>query len=134
MIKDIEFNKVKGIGMAIVKGESDDGVALLESYLLNFKDVDLHQIMIRSKGQGMVDQKKISTSTLRMLIERVESKGFVKIDSFSPEAATLSNEYWISFREDNYLYDKKFIFVRGSITDEHFVQIPFLNQKGVLIR
>jgi hypothetical protein len=32
------------------------------------------------------------------------------------------------------MYDKKYVFVKGSISEENFTDIPFIDRKGVMIR
>jgi len=32
------------------------------------------------------------------------------------------------------MYDKKYVFVKGSIDEMHFTTIPFLDRKGVMIK
>jgi hypothetical protein len=58
-----------------------------------------------------------------ILIEPIQTKLF-----------DLTNEYWISFVQNDYMYDKKYVFVRGSISEENFTTIPFINRKGVMIK
>jgi len=40
----------------------------------------------------------------------------------------------VSFTFDDYMYDKKYVFVKGSITKDNFTKIPMLDRKGVMIR
>jgi hypothetical protein len=47
--------------------------------------------------------------------------------------AKVANEYWISFSLDNYLYDRKIVFVQGSIDQMNFSFVPYVEQKGVII-
>ena len=50
------------------------------------------------------------------------------------ELKALANEYWISFSLNNHMYDKKYIFVKGSLEATHFTQIPLLKREGVMIK
>ncbi len=134
MKKDIEFLKVEGVAFAVVPDESSDEIALFSTYLLNFKEVNLQNVFIRSRGQGTINDEKVETSTLRILIENIAPQSFVKVDDFPEKAISLSNEYWISFKQDGYLYDKRFIFVPESIVEMNYTQIPLLGKRGVMIR
>ena len=58
----------------------------------------------------------------------------VKIEPIQVKLFGLTNEYWVSFTHDEYMYDKKYIFVNGSIVEENFTRIPFINRQGVMIR
>lgn len=135
MIRNVEFNRVEDVAIAIVpEQDPETGMELWKSYFINFKDINLENIMIRVRGIGRKEDEPVETSTLRVLIENVSKNGFAEIDLFEAGAASLSNEYWVSFRLDEYLYDKKFIFVPESIVESNFIQIPFLEKKGVMIK
>lgn len=135
MKKDIKFLKVENIALAIVPEESPNSeIEFLTTYLINLKEVALNNVFIRAKGSGMVEDEKIETSTLRILFERINPMSFIKIDDFDSQAAALSNEYWISFKENGYLYDKKYVFVPGSLEKINFTKIPLLERQGVLIK
>ena len=74
------------------------------------------------------------TSTLRYFWEYIEPGTMQKIEPIQKKLFDLSNEYWVSFAADQYLYDKKYIFVPGSLNETNFTEIPFLKKKGVMIR
>jgi hypothetical protein len=134
MIKDIPFLKVEDVSIAVAPAESDMGIQIYKAYLINHKEQDLHHIMVRCSGMGLVNEEKIKTSTLRILLDVAPKGQAIAIDSFPQEAAGLYNEYWISFRYKGYLYDKKFVFVPESIVPQNFIHIPALEQKGVWIK
>lgn len=140
MIRNIKFLKVENIAFAIVPEDSAgldsnmNELHLYSAYFLNLKDKELENVFVRSRGSGMVNDEKVETSTLRVLFEKVAPQSFVKVDGFDSEALKLSNEYWISFKENGYLFDKKYVFVPGSIESNHFTQIPLLGKRGVLIK
>ena len=134
MKKDIEFLKVENIGLAVVPDGGMSEVPLYSAYIINMKEVMLENVFVRSKGSGVVDEEPIKTSTIRMLIEKIAPKTFVKIDDFDQKAASINNEYWISFKENGYLFDKKYIFVPGSIDESNFIEIPLIEKRGVLIK
>jgi hypothetical protein len=46
----------------------------------------------------------------------------------------VNNEFWLSFFLGNNMYDKKFIFVAGSIKEENFTKVPLVQKSGVLIK
>lgn len=135
MIRNVAFNKVEDVAIAIVPDKDPEtGMDLWRSYFINFKEINLENIMVRVRGVGQKNDETINTSTLRILLENVSSEGFAEIDMFEAGATSLSNEYWVSFRLDEYLYDKKFIFVPESIIESNFIQIPFLEKRGVMIK
>lgn len=57
----------------------------------------------------------------------------VKIEFIQVKFFDLINEYWISFIYKGYMYDKKYVFVKGSIQENNFIIIFFINFKGVMI-
>ncbi len=135
MIRNVEFNRVEDVAIAIVPDKDPEtGMDLWKSYFINFKEINLENIMIRVRGVGKKEEETVNTSTLRVLLQSVSSQGYAEIDMFEAGATSLSNEYWVSFRLDEYLYDKKFIFVPESIIESNFIQIPFLEKKGVMIK
>lgn len=135
MIRNVEFNRVEDIAIAIVPDKDEEtGMDLWRSYFINFKEINLENIMIRVRGIGQKEHETVNTSTLRVLLENVSSNGYAEIDIFEAGATSLSNEYWVSFRLDEYLYDKKFVFVPESIIESNFIQIPFLDKQGVMIK
>jgi len=135
MIRNVEFNRVEDIAIAIVPDKDEEtGMDLWRSYFINFKEINLENIMIRVRGIGQKEHETVNTSTLRVLLENVSSNGYAEIDMFEAGATSLSNEYWVSFRLDEYLYDKKFVFVPESIIESNFIKIPFLEKKGVMIK
>jgi len=44
----------------------------------------------------------------------------------------LYSEYWVSYYIDGQIYDKKFIFVPDSITEENLIPIAQLGMEGIL--
>lgn len=134
MKKDIQFLKVTDIAMAIVPDDSEGDLKLFSAYIINLKDVMLENVFVRSSGAGTIDDEKVRTATLRVLIEKIAPKTFVKVDDFDADAVILSNEYWISFKQDGYLYDKKYVFVPGSIEEPNYTTVPVLGKRGVMIK
>lgn len=133
MKKDIPDLKVEDIALAIVP-RNDDDEELWDSYLINFKDTTIESVLINSKGYGEVDGEKVKTTVLRHFFEEVGPMRCILIEPIQTKLFNLTNEYWISFVQNDYMYDKKYVFVRGSISEENFTTIPFINRKGVMIK
>ena len=64
MKKDIHVPKVEGIGVAIIK-DTTEGDEIWNVYLINYKEEPIKNVLISSKGYGILNQKKVNTSTLR---------------------------------------------------------------------
>ena len=76
----------------------------------------------------------MKTTVLRHFFEEIGPQSYVQIEPIQVKLFQLTNEYWVSFVFDEYMYDKKYVFVKGSINESHFTTIPILDKKGVMIR
>ena len=132
MKKDIEFPKVTGVSIAIVKRLVADNEYEWLVYLLNQNNFRLENAMVCSKGYGILDGEKRASSTLRHGFPIIESQSATFIELMSPEVFQLANEYWLSYFVDTKLFDKKFVFVPESIIDDNLVSVPILKEKGIL--
>ena len=130
MKKDIPIIQVSQVGIAIIP-ETDS--ELWEVYLINLKDRMLRDIIVNSRGYGEVDGKKIETPTMRYYFEYMGKENAMKIELIQDDLLKVANEYWISFKIDDYLYDKKLVFVQGSISSDYFSNIPIVEKRGVII-
>ena len=130
MKKDIPIIQVSQVGIAIIP-ETDS--ELWEVYLINLKDRMLRDIIVNSRGYGEVDGKKIETPTMRYYFEYLGKENAMKIELIQDDLLKVANEYWISFKIDDYLYDKKLVFVQGSISTDYFSNIPIVEKRGVII-
>lgn len=131
MKKDILNPKVEDLIVAIIPTEDPN---FYEVFLINLKDEELKNILITSKGYGERDEQKVETTILRYYVENIPGLDFVKIELISNEVFDLTNEYWISFTWMGHMYDKKYLFVNGSIIEENFTPVPFIGRRGVMIR
>lgn len=134
MIKDILNPKVEDISIAAVPtANAQTGVDEWYIYLINRKDKAITNVLISSKGYGLIDSEKVETSILRHFIERIEAQSFAKIEPIMPELFAISNQYWVSFYVGNQIFDKKYIFLAGSIHSENYTSIPIMGVKGILL-
>ena len=134
MIKDIQFKRVEDIAVAVAPGKDDGQEEVWVVYLLNMKDKAITGVLVNSKGYGTLDGKEVKTSSLRQFFDEIGSGDYVKLEIMPEKYRALSNQFWVSFWLDGFLYDKQFVFVTDSIVQENFTFIPILNKKGVMIR
>ncbi len=132
MKKDIPQYRVEDLAIAVVPNEEDE--TMWDSFILNLKEEPIKSVLINSRGYGEIDGERIQTSILRHFFEQLGPLAVAKIEPIPQNLFKLTNEYWVSFQYDGYMYDKKYVFVRGSIDKANFTTIPFLNKKGVMIR
>ncbi len=135
MMKDIPNLKVEDIAIAVVPREElamDE--ELWDTYLINLKEEPITNVLVNSKGYGEVEGERMRTTILRHFFEEIPPLSVVQIEPIQVKLFGLTNEYWVSFVYEEYMYDKKYIFVNGSIARENFTRIPFIGRKGVMIR
>lgn len=133
MKKDIVLPKVEGVSMAVVREEDEEGGAAWYVYLLNRKEVSITNVLVSSRGYGQVKDEQVRTSELRHFIQELEPLSYARIERIMEDVFALSNQYWLSFYVDSTIFDKKYIFLPESISEEHFTKVPLINKRGVLI-
>lgn len=131
MLKDIPNLKVTSIGIAICPRHEED--EFWDVFLINQKNEAIRNLIVSSKGYGEQNDEMVKTVILRQYVESVQPNHFFLIEALSKNLFNIANEYWISFQLNGHLYDKRFVFVNGSINNDYFIQIPFLDRKGVMI-
>jgi hypothetical protein len=136
MKKDIPILKVEDLAVAIVPRleNEEDHEDFWDTYLINLKDEPIYSVLVNSRGYGEIEGEHRKTSTLRYFWESIGPLEIVKVEPVVRNVLDLANEYWVSFSFQDYLYDKKYVFVPGSLDQMNFTEIPFLNRKGVMIR
>jgi len=130
MKKDIDFSPVTGVDIVIAKTE-EAGEARWDVYLINRNLIELENVMITSKGYGTTEGEQKKTSTLRHLIERVDEQSFAVVEPIDESVFKLNNEYWVSYYILNQVFDKKFIFVPDSVTENNLQYIPEIDRMGI---
>ena len=128
--------KVENVGVAVVQQAGEDGSPVYNVYLLNLRDDIMEGIIITCKGYGQNQEtgEKVQTSTLRHCLEVMLPNEAAKIEPIMEDLFGLSNEYWVSFWVNDVMYDKKFVFVAESISEQNLREIPILGVKGVMIK
>ncbi|WP_162054083.1 hypothetical protein [Pontibacter pamirensis] len=132
MKKDIDFGAVEGVAVAIATSLSESGEAIWNVYLLNNNTFAVENVLVASKGYGIIDGNEVKTSVLRHMFERLEAKSFVQIEPIDPAIFHINNEYWVSYYIDSKIFDKKFVFVPDSIQESNLIEISMLQMQGVL--
>ncbi|UCS94158.1 hypothetical protein KZP23_03750 [Echinicola marina] len=131
MKKDIKFHPVTGVKLAIAKeevnGQTEWGV-----YIINLNMIELKNLMITSKGYGTIGGEEKKTSTLRHMIEELGPQSIAKVEPIDPNLFSLNNEFWVSYYILDQIFDKKFVFVEGSMDKNNIQYIPDLDLEGVL--
>jgi hypothetical protein len=133
MKKDIPFLPVEGVKVAITRQINEDKQAEWRVFLLNRNDETLRSVFVTSRGYTRSDSgNPQETSTLRHFFEKVEGHGVQLIELIDTSVFHLTNEFWVSYFIGDQVYDKRFIFVPGSLDESNLIQIGQLGQEGVL--
>ena len=132
MKKDIPFEPVTGVLVAIVPQDESDLRPPWDVYIINRNLIELNTVMVTSKGYGSLDGEHKKTSTLRHVIEQLHQESYAKIEPIDPSVFSLTNEYWVSYYIMDQIFDKKFIFVPESIQESNLTYIEALNARGIL--
>ncbi|MFK7785146.1 MAG: hypothetical protein AB8B56_08520 [Crocinitomicaceae bacterium] len=136
MREELRGPAVEGVAFAVVQQLNEDNEKIYNVYLLNFREDIMEGIIVTSQGYGtnVNTGEKIRTSKLRHSLEVLLPNEAAKIEPIIEEVFGLSNEYWLSFWVEDVLYDKKFVFVAESISEENMKLLPLIGEKGVMIR
>lgn len=130
MISDIDFPEVKNVTLAVVKEESEE--ATWKVYLINNNQFDIENTLVASKGYGENEGEQQKTSVLRHFLQTVPAHNSALIEPIDSSVFHLNNEYWVSYYVKNKIYDKRFLFVPGTICEDNMIFIKELDAKGVL--
>ena len=134
MKKDITPPSVENIAVAIVQEENELQEEVWNVYLFNLKDEPIEQVLVTSKGYITdVNGNETKTSVLRHGLGTIGGLEYAKIEPIMKDVFALHNEYWVSFFQENKMYDKKFVFLAETIKEENFITIPFINKQGVML-
>lgn len=132
MKKDIPVKKVTDVAIAALPNAEDP--QFWDVYLLNLKDASIDNVLITSRGYGLIDDEKRETTQLRYFYETIGPEMAVKVELLDSNLFLLANEYWISFNYQDYMYDRKYVFMPGSFMEENYTLLPIINQRGIMIK
>ena len=131
MKKDIEIPVVKDVYLAIIHEWNEEFLSKdWNVYIINDKEVQLDMVMAVSKGFDG-DRK---TSTMRHGIGVVTPKSFEKIEVVQEEVLALNNEFFVTFYAEDKLYEKRFLFEKGTVAENKLTSIAIIEKEGVLAK
>jgi hypothetical protein len=137
MLKDIPQLKVNDVALAVVPSQEYASITDAETswkvFIINLKQELLTGVLVSSKGYGMVEGEQVKTSVLRHFYEEIPPQSYALIEPIDQSVFKLHNEYWVSFYINKTIYDKKFLFVPGSIAKQNYSKIPIINKSGIMI-
>lgn len=133
MKKDIAIPAVKDIALAVVKEVDEADQEAWYVYIINLKNKSITDVIINSKGYGVIDEEQIKTSTLRHYFAEIPAQTAVRIEVIMENVFGLNNEFWVSFYIGKQIYDKKYVFLPETIAEGNFTHVPVLEKRGVMI-
>ena len=127
---------VEGVAFTVVQQFNEENEKVYNVYLINLREDIMEGIIVTIQGYGknVTTGETTRTSKLRHSLELLLPNEAAKIEPIIEEVFGLSNEYWISFWVNDVLYDKKFVFVAESISEENMKILPIIGEKGVMIK
>ena len=133
MKKDIQIPEVTDVFMAVVKEYNKEFQCEdWNAYLINNKDVDIEMVLIVSKGYD--EDELIETSVMRHKIQNLPTKSFAKVELLQGDVLKLANFFNVTFFEGNKMFDKKYLFEKGTLKEGALRTIPLLNKRGILVK
>ena len=131
MKKDIKIPEVNDVFMAVVKEYNNNFQCEdWNAYIINNKQVAIEMVLIVSKGYD--EDTLTETSLMRHKIEKLPAKSFAKVELLQEDVLKLSNFFNVTFFEGNLMFDKKYLFEKGTIKEGALRMIPILNKRGIL--
>lgn len=135
MKADIPIPKVVGVSIAIAREPLEDGSFEWKVFVMNSNDFGIRNVLVTSKGYGEIAGRQKTTGILRHHVAAMPPYSAMPIELIEPELFDLCNEFWVSYYQDdesNKIFDKKFLFLPGSVIEENMSFIPVLQLKAVL--
>lgn len=133
MKKDITQLPVKDIKVAVCPRNGDLQEELWDVFLINEGSRPITNVLISSRGYGVLDGREKITTTLRYFHESMSANSNFMIEPIQSSLFGINNEYWVSFNQGEHILDKKFTLLANSVSTTSLVFIPKLEKKGFLI-
>ena len=131
MRKDIEISMAENVHIVAIKERDKEFTGQQWNvYLVNDRNDEITTVLVLSRGKS--DDRK--TSTLRHGLGNLLPKTSAKVEFIPTEVLGFTNEYLLTFFAENKLFERKFVFVPNSISEENVVEIPVLESEGILAK
>lgn len=130
MKKDIQQVVVEMVSVVAIPPNQPTEDSLWNIYLTNEGNEAMENVIVASKGYGMVDGRDKTTTVLRYFFQRIEPGARVLVEPMQPALFAIYNEYWVSFNLGEDMLDRRYIFPASSISLEALqgVEIGILAQ------
>lgn len=108
MLKDLKFDPVTDVKVAIAKTPETTGESTFYLYLINNKEEDLKNVLVMTEAAEQEDGGGRKTSKLRHFFDLVGANQSIKVETVDPSVLGFYNRIWLSFYIDGQVYDKRF--------------------------
>lgn len=108
MLKDLKFDPVTNVKVAIAKTPETTGESTFYLYLINNKEVDLKNVLVMTEAAEKEDGGGRKTSKLRHFFDLIAAGHSLKVETVDPSVLAFYNRIWLSFYIDGQVYDKRF--------------------------
>jgi len=129
MKKDIEIPFAENIQIVATKEWDKDFLTQTWNvYLVNNREKFIETVLVMSRG----NKEDKTTTTLRHGLGDLPPHTAAKVEFISEDVFGFTNEYLVTFFAEGKLFDRKFIFLPGSISDENVTFIDLMGQDCVV--
>ncbi len=131
MRKDITIPEVKEVYIAaVLEFNKKYNTTDWNAYIINNNKVPLETVIIVSQGY---DDKDL-TAPMRHTIKSIPAQGYARIEFLEESILRLDNFFSVTYFIGNTLYDKRFELPANSVIEDNRVDLPVMEQQGVLAR
>ena len=112
MKADIEELVGNHVSVYIVKTDNKDeqGLDVWDAMLYNESAFKLENILINTKGYGRIEDREVSTATMRYFKDNLDPGTSFTIEPITAEVLKINNEFWITYSLDSKLFERKIVF------------------------
>ena len=130
MLKDIPEIPLTECGIALVPADDHAESGIWEVYFLNLKEQEVKHVLVNAQGRGTIKGSEKATATIRYYLENVPARSAKLVEAMLPELFAIKNEYRVSFKHNDYMFDKKYVVEPNLIKDGAKFFIPLLGKVG----
>ena len=130
MREDIPIREVTEVGLALVPEMEPKLGTLWAAHLVNLKDAPLKNVLINVEGREVSDNTR-RTAVMRYLVSEIAPLSAHQLEVILPEVMGITNQFWISFSQNGYLYDKKIVVPHNAHANLPLVGLPVLHCQGL---
>ncbi len=109
MLKDLNFDPVTDVKVAIAKTPEATGESTFYLYLINNKEEALKNVLVMTEAAEEEDGGGRKTSKLRHFFEEVSASNSIKIETVDPSVLSFYNRVWLSFYIAEQVYDRRYL-------------------------